>query len=74
VILVLFKFFSRFVQIGSATSRIGDPSGRTTERAPLGVEAVEHNRLCIQENIQRIFTNHEQLFSAGQKRDLSPLL
>uniref|UniRef100_H3AD61 Tyrosine--tRNA ligase n=1 Tax=Latimeria chalumnae TaxID=7897 RepID=H3AD61_LATCH len=54
--------------IGGATARIGDPSGRSKEREPLGsLESLQLNVQGIRENLQRISTNH-QLFHCGSKQ------
>ncbi|XP_068459410.1 tyrosine--tRNA ligase, mitochondrial [Clinocottus analis] len=45
--------------LGGATARIGDPSGKTSERERMSEDAVEANTRSIRESIQRIFTNHE---------------
>jgi tyrosyl-tRNA synthetase len=59
--------------VGGATSLIGDPSGRSTERQPLDSQTVERNLVGIRENIQRIFDNHQDWFTQGQKSNVSPL-
>ncbi|CAN9498978.1 unnamed protein product [Ophioblennius macclurei] len=51
--------------LGGATARIGDPSGKTSEREPLSADAAEANGRSIRESIQRIFANHELLFHHG---------
>lgn len=48
--------------IGGATGKIGDPSGRNSERSQLITNTLEHNLSCIQNQIQRIFDNHEEYF------------
>lgn len=40
---------------------IGDPSGRSTERTAMEIEAVNHNLQSIKSQIERIFMNHERL-------------
>lgn len=54
--------------VGGATARIGDPSGKTSERARLSAEAAEANTRCIRESLQRIFTNHELYFHDSSKK------
>jgi len=39
--------------LGGATGRVGDPSGRTTERPLLSVEEIEHNVQCIGKQLGR---------------------
>ncbi|XP_069697472.1 tyrosine--tRNA ligase, mitochondrial isoform X2 [Periplaneta americana] len=46
--------------VGGATGRIGDPSGRTTERPELQPTFIHDNVHMIKKNIQCIFNNHEQ--------------
>ncbi len=41
--------------LGGATGRIGDPSGRSTERNLLDDETLSHNVRCIEAFFQRIF-------------------
>jgi tyrosyl-tRNA synthetase len=43
------------VVVGGATGAIGDPSGKTTERQMQTLETVEHNVLCLQNQIKKIF-------------------
>ncbi|XP_048760256.2 tyrosine--tRNA ligase, mitochondrial-like [Ostrea edulis] len=56
--------------VGGATAKIGDPSGRTKDRDPLGAEVVEKNITSISESLERIFANHQQYFWKNQSRDL----
>lgn len=46
--------------IGGTTGRIGDPSGRTTERAEIDGDVIDHNTACIKRQIETIFTNHSK--------------
>ncbi|XP_022093643.1 tyrosine--tRNA ligase, mitochondrial-like [Acanthaster planci] len=46
--------------IGGATALIGDPSGKTKERAPLQSAVVQSNAASIKSSLERIFTNHER--------------
>lgn len=48
--------------LGGATGRIGDPSGRTTERPELEINTINHNLACIRRQVQQIFKNHEKYF------------
>ncbi|XP_043199257.1 tyrosine--tRNA ligase, mitochondrial-like isoform X2 [Amphibalanus amphitrite] len=61
--------------IGGATGQIGDPSGRRTERSPMEVETVEKNASAIEENLRRVFSNHERYFwrERGETDPLPPL-
>ncbi|XP_061678509.1 tyrosine--tRNA ligase, mitochondrial [Syngnathoides biaculeatus] len=53
--------------LGGATARIGDPSGKTSEREQLSADVVEANTRRIRETIHRIFINHELHFHDGSK-------
>ncbi|XP_061578480.1 tyrosine--tRNA ligase, mitochondrial [Cololabis saira] len=53
--------------LGGATARVGDPSGRTRERAPLSAAAVERNTRSIRESIHRVFANHELHFHGSSR-------
>ncbi|KAK7475876.1 hypothetical protein BaRGS_00032926 [Batillaria attramentaria] len=44
--------------IGGATALIGDPSGKTEERAPMSAAEVENNVMQITENIERVLDNY----------------
>ncbi|KAM6936990.1 tyrosine--tRNA ligase, mitochondrial [Xenentodon cancila] len=48
--------------LGGATARIGDPSGKVSERERLSADVVESNTRSIRESVQRIFANHEMHF------------
>lgn len=48
--------------MGGATGCIGDPSGRTTERAELQSLFIEENVEGIKYNLELIFENHEKYF------------
>ena len=54
--------------IGGATGRIGDPSGRTTERSALVTDSLNHNLECIRKQIQQVFDNHEEHFWSTRSR------
>lgn len=41
---------------------IGDPSGRSTERSMLCQSVLEQNLQLIEQQISRIFENHEKYF------------
>jgi len=62
------------LQLGGATSRIGDPSGHSSDRQQLDSETVERNLMGIWENVERISRNHQQHFAHGQKSCVSPLM
>ncbi|XP_066137626.1 tyrosine--tRNA ligase, mitochondrial [Euwallacea fornicatus] len=46
--------------VGGATAKIGDPSGRKTERDEMHKNSIENNIKGIYRNIQTIFENHEK--------------
>lgn len=46
--------------IGGATGRIGDPSGKSTERNALETQELKHNLSCIKKQLHRIFDNHRK--------------
>lgn len=46
--------------IGGTTGRIGDPSGRTTDRAEIDGDVIDHNTTCIKRQIETIFANHSK--------------
>ncbi|XP_030745295.1 tyrosine--tRNA ligase, mitochondrial isoform X2 [Sitophilus oryzae] len=58
--------------IGGATAKIGDPSGRNTERKELAHDYISTNVHGIHKNIQTIFENHKQYLWTG-KNELKPL-
>ncbi|KAH8283493.1 hypothetical protein KR018_004146 [Drosophila ironensis] len=61
--------------VGGATGLIGDPSGRKTERNQLGESAIETNLRAIEQQLRRVFENHEQCLwdTSKQKAPLPPL-
>jgi len=59
------------VLLGGATARIGDPSGKNSEREELGNEVIEKNIMGIREDIERIVTNHEQNFWTKERGELT---
>lgn len=50
--------------MGGATGSIGDPSGRKSERVPLGPEALEQNVAGIEKQMHRFFQNGSVYASA----------
>lgn len=62
-------------QIGGATGKIGDPSGKKTDREGIGINIIEQNIICIERQIQHIFDNHENYFwhKEGEKDKLTKL-
>ncbi|XP_065827609.1 tyrosine--tRNA ligase, mitochondrial-like [Oscarella lobularis] len=47
--------------VGEATGLVGDPSGRTKERAQLERNVIERNADCIEKSISTIFDNHSAM-------------
>ncbi|RXM35506.1 Tyrosine--tRNA ligase, mitochondrial [Acipenser ruthenus] len=56
--------------IGGATARIGDPSGKATERETLSEKSIEQNTRGIRDCLERIFTNHELYSPRNSKKPL----
>ncbi|XP_033018534.1 tyrosine--tRNA ligase, mitochondrial isoform X2 [Lacerta agilis] len=52
--------------VGGATARLGDPSGRTEERAVLPEERARENASSLRRGLQRLFDNHRELFWSGE--------
>ncbi|XP_066259779.1 tyrosine--tRNA ligase, mitochondrial [Euwallacea similis] len=52
--------------VGGATAKIGDPSGRKTEREEMHKNSIENNIKGIYRNIQTIFENHEKYLWKNQ--------
>lgn len=59
--------------LGGATGLLGDPSHRKAERQELKIEIAEENLTSIQENITRLFNNHQQYFWPEDEPPLKPL-
>ncbi|XP_046554527.1 tyrosine--tRNA ligase, mitochondrial-like [Haliotis rubra] len=53
--------------VGGATAQIGDPSGKTKERIPMKLHQVEENVVKITENLQRVFSHHQNLLWKNNK-------
>ncbi|KAK2160620.1 hypothetical protein LSH36_129g03024 [Paralvinella palmiformis] len=56
--------------IGGATAKIGDPSGRSTERAAMNEDTILHNVSGIHRTLDDIFMNHEEIFWQQEKTAL----
>lgn len=54
--------------IGGATGKIGDPSGRNSERNLLENDIIDHNLQSISGQIKRIFDNHREHFWERQNK------
>jgi len=48
------------MKIGGATGRVGDPSGRMTERKPADIKQVEDNVVKLTESIQFFFSRAQE--------------
>lgn len=57
-------------QVGGATAKIGDPSGKTKDREPMDQETVDRNIASIMESLERIFANHRKYFWRDQDKEL----
>lgn len=58
--------------VGGATGRIGDPSGKSTERNALETDELKHNLSCIKKQLQKIFDNHRK-YLWKEKGKLQPI-
>ncbi|XP_067855852.1 tyrosine--tRNA ligase, mitochondrial [Heptranchias perlo] len=62
------------VLLGEATARLGDPSGRCSEREPVSLSAVQENARGIREGILSVFRNHRLCFcSDAEAATLGPV-
>ncbi|XP_053412922.1 tyrosine--tRNA ligase, mitochondrial isoform X2 [Nycticebus coucang] len=52
--------------VGSATARLGDPSGRTKERVALDAERVKGNARALRRGLEALAANHRQFFNDGR--------
>lgn len=53
--------------IGGGTGRIGDPSGKSTERNALDEEEISRNISCLKKQLHRITDNHRKYIWNEQK-------
>ena len=49
-----------FLKIKCVSGRIGDPSGKSSERPVLASETLDNNIKGVRTDIQKIFSNHEK--------------
>lgn len=61
------------IQIGGTTGKVGDPSGRSKERVMLESNVVDENSSNIQNQIHRIFHNHQKYFSKSESKLKPPV-
>ncbi|GCB73498.1 tyrosine--tRNA ligase, mitochondrial [Scyliorhinus torazame] len=62
------------VLLGEATARLGDPSGRSSERGAVSAGTVQENARGIQEAILSVFQNHRACFcSDAEAANLGPV-
>ncbi|XP_051885950.1 tyrosine--tRNA ligase, mitochondrial [Pristis pectinata] len=62
------------VLLGGATARLGDPSGRSSEREAVSADTVRENARSIQEGILGVFRNHRACFcSDAEATTLGPV-
>ena len=54
--------------VGGATAKIGDPSGKTSERPLLEDEIIAKNVLGITENLERVFNNHSEIVNGERQQ------
>jgi len=57
--------FEVFVLIGGATCKLGDPSGKYTDRETIDWDTVRKNSDSIQDQVQRLFENYTIHFHKG---------
>ena len=60
-----------FALVGGATAKIGDPSGKTSERPSLDDKTIGRNVAGITENLERVFLNHQELMSSERQSHLT---
>jgi len=56
--------------LGGATARIGDPSGKNSDREMLGDDEINKNISGIRENLQRVVDNHNKYFWSSSRGSL----
>ncbi|KRX20171.1 Nedd8-activating enzyme E1 catalytic subunit [Trichinella nelsoni] len=65
IVCTLLRFhlhgFKIIFLVGSATSRLGDPSGRSVERDRLSLDEIQSNSQCIQFTLKSILRNFEKI-------------
>ncbi|XP_063904643.1 tyrosine--tRNA ligase, mitochondrial [Zophobas morio] len=54
--------------IGGATAKIGDPSGKSTEREKLSTTFIDENIKCIKRDIDKIVYNHAKYLWKGEDK------
>lgn len=60
--------------VGGATGRIGDPSGKSTERNALESKELKQNLSSIKKQLHRIFENHHKhLWNEQSQGKLNPV-
>ncbi|XP_072915314.1 tyrosine--tRNA ligase, mitochondrial isoform X3 [Hemitrygon akajei] len=60
--------------LGGATARLGDPSGRSSEREAVSADTVRENARSIREGILGVFRNHRACFcSDAEAASLGPV-
>ncbi|XP_044540914.1 tyrosine--tRNA ligase, mitochondrial-like, partial [Gracilinanus agilis] len=52
--------------VGGATARLGDPSGRSKERAALSAERVRDNAKTLRASLELLAAQHQRLFHDGR--------
>lgn len=61
------------MQLGGATAKIGDPSGRMTERDEMLSASIDENLIGIKTDIESICRNHEAHFLPAENARLKPV-
>ena len=59
--------------LGGATARIGDPSGKNSDREELGDEVINKNIAGIRENLERVVRHHREYFWSSERGELQDI-
>lgn len=59
--------------IGGATAKIGDPSGRNTERNVIASDIIDENAKGLYSNIEDVFNNHQLYLWPDHENHLKPI-
>uniref|UniRef100_A0A915K4Q9 Tyrosine--tRNA ligase n=1 Tax=Romanomermis culicivorax TaxID=13658 RepID=A0A915K4Q9_ROMCU len=65
--------FEIYILIGGGTCKLGDPSGRNTDRPAIDWATVKKNSDSIAQQIQNLFANFTKYFLVGKKQKLKPV-
>ena len=59
--------------LGGATARIGDPSGKNSDREELGDDVINKNIAGIRENLERVVRHHREYFWSSERGELQDI-